>query len=307
MLKNCGKAVLVAGFIFSSSVVSMAADALSLESFARMAQAGKHRMDIRKGCEVHMQPGSSHLTVRVLGDYVKFVEYGSNTVEVKRIRLNPGDEIDIRARGGRWEFRSPEKLQELLGETPATPAAEAAKAEAEPAPAPEKAAAPAPKPVAKSSSSGLLEGKKGAAIVRNFRELQTISSRKLKEMNKDGGRLALLSRPMEVTDDMVVFCGSNTPQRTGTVLKTGSLVYVWFCDGGMNEPDEQTNEVAATASTPVPQGGEVVILNAPAAQATAATPSTPKLLSPEQNMLEGTNVGEVDARFRELFLKSVKK
>lgn len=302
-----GKVALVAGFIFVSSTVALAADALTMEQFARLAAAKKHRMDIRKRSEIHMQPGSSHLVVEVDGDFVKFVEYGSNTIEVARLKFKPGEKKEIRARGGRWEFRSPEKLQELLGETPAAPVAEAAKAEAvnEPAPAPEKAVAPAPKPAAKSSSSSLLEGKKGAVIVRNFEELQKVSSRKLREMNKDGGRLAQLSRAIEVTDDMLVFMGSNTPQKTGKVLPVGSLIYVWF----MSDPDadEQADEAAPTAATPVPVGGEVVVLNAPAAQATAATPSTPKLLSPEENILEGTNTSDIDARFREMFKKSLKK
>lgn len=304
-----GKIFAVAtGIVLVSSSVVLAADALSLQEFVRMAANKRHRMDIRKGSEVHMQPGSSHLTVKVDGDYVKFVEYGSNTIEVRRIKLQPGEVVETRARGGRWEFRSPEKLAELLGETAATPEsspAETPKVEAA-APAPEKAVAPA----AKSSSSGLLEGKKGALIVRNFEELQKVSSRRLKEMNKDGGRLAQLSRAIEVTDDMLVFMGSNTPQKTGKVLPVGSLIYVWFL--GDPDADDQTSDDAVTTTTSVPQGGEVVLLNAPAqpvAQqpATVAPSSSKKLLTPEQNMLEGIDMAGVDARFLDLFKKSVEK
>lgn len=67
-----------------------------------------------------------------------------------------------------------------------------------------------------------------ATTIASYEDLQRISSITIVELNNDGGRQALLTQDLLLSDGQFGYCGSNTLYGPGTVFYSNSLVYIYI-------------------------------------------------------------------------------
>ena len=257
------------------------ADVWTTQQLAQAAAAGQHRLSIRQGREIHMRPGSSHIVVDVDGRFVQFVEYGSDTVMVERLRLRPGQTRRIRARGGYWLFTSQQQLASLVGTQ--LPVQTSTKQQS-----------------ASTASSSVVE-------VHNWEELQAISRVTLQakdslgQPTKDGGRLGYLRWGLRwrVTDDWRVLSESTIEKKTGEIIEEGREFYAWYL-GSATGKKPQTQ---AQPTMPVPIGGQVIVLG----QTSQVTPASSAPVKQEINLLASLDIQATNERFQEVFMEYIKR